>query len=95
MNGAMPNSNAFTVLRTMFDLLQVDVRPSRDLLGRLTGHETEDVSALLAQLRRAGLVQMDRLGLTMAGLAIATRLPETEPVRSAAVVEPVRRCHAA
>jgi hypothetical protein len=82
MQCATPNSDALTVLRLILDLAQVDLRPTTDLLGRLCGHDEAVMGALLAQLRRAGLVQMDRLGLTMGGLAIASRQPETEPVRS-------------
>ena len=81
MNAATPNSDALTVLRMMLDLAQVDMRVDAELLCRLCGHDVAEMNALIAQLRRAGLVQMDRLCLTMGGLAIASQQPETEPVR--------------
>lgn len=81
MNAATPNSDALTVLRMILDLVQVDMRVDAELLCRLCGHDVAALNALIAQLRRAGLVQMDRLCLTMGGLAIASRQPETEPVR--------------
>lgn len=62
----------------MFDLADADVRASLDLLGRLLDLDVDRAKALLASLRRAGLVQRDRLGLTMAGLAVATSAKPTE-----------------
>mgnify|MGYP001394476078 CR=1 FL=1 len=95
MNRATPNSDALGVLRMILDLAQVDMRVDAELLCRLCGHDVSTLSALIAQLRRAGLVQMDRLGLTMGGLAIASQQPEMEPVRQQPEPTAVRRAHAA
>lgn len=79
---------ALELLRTLFDLANADVRPSLDLLERLLDIDATRAKVLLIELRRARLVQRDRLGLTMAGLAVATSVPEVElrpmqaPVRS-------------
>lgn len=73
-----PENPAFTVLRALFDLAEADVRPNEALVGRLLGLEVDRVLALVARLRVMRLVQPDRLGLTMAGLVLATSLPETE-----------------
>jgi len=77
------DSAAVELLRAMFDLADADVRPSLDLLGRLLDLDADRAKSLLAALRRAGLVQRDRLGLTMAGLAIATsaKPAELRPMR--------------
>lgn len=74
-----PDFSALEVLRALFDLAEADLRPSVDLLGRLLDRSDAALIAQIAQLRRAGLVQHERLGLTMAGLAIAASLPVTEP----------------
>jgi hypothetical protein len=79
MSIATPESAALTVLRTLFDLADVDMHATPDLLGRLLALPPRRVAALVAQLRRAGLVQLDHLRLTMAGLVLATAVPETEP----------------
>jgi hypothetical protein len=71
---------ALEALRAIYDLLEADLRPSLDLLAGLLGHEPDDCAAVVTQLRRAGLVQRDRLGPTMVGLAVALGLPPTEPV---------------
>ena len=73
-----PENPSFTVLRALFDLAEADVRPDEVLLGRLLGLEVDRVTALVARLRIMRLVQPERLGLTMAGLVLATSLPETE-----------------
>jgi hypothetical protein len=74
-----PDSAALEVLRALFDLAEEDVHPTLDLLGRLLDLDTRACSALIARLRIAQLLQTDRLCLTMAGLAVATALPITEP----------------
>jgi hypothetical protein len=74
-----PDFAALELLRALFDLAEADLPPSCDLLERLLDLAPSGSSALIAQLRRAKLVQPDRLGLTMAGLAIAASLPVTEP----------------
>jgi hypothetical protein len=76
---ATPNSEALRLLRAIFDLVDADVRPTADLVMRLLGHDDADCRALLAQLRRAKLVQPETLGLTMAGLVVATRLDPFQP----------------
>ncbi|MFO7566464.1 MAG: hypothetical protein R6X02_27725 [Enhygromyxa sp.] len=69
---------ALELLRTLFELADADVRPSLDLLERLLDIDATRAKVLLIELRRAGFVQRDRLGLTMAGLAVATSVPEAE-----------------
>jgi hypothetical protein len=79
------------LLRALFDLADADVRPSLDLLARLLGTDVNHAIALLAGLRRAGLIQTDRLGLTMAGLAIASSIAPIEPAPMAApIAKPIR-----
>lgn len=84
---AKPEFEALTLLRGIFDVVDADVRPTEDLLARLTGHAPARLNALVAQLRGAGLLQRPEgapharadLGLTMAGLVIAARLPPFQP----------------
>ncbi len=78
------DSGALELLRAIFDLAEADVRPTLDLLGRLLDIDANRASSLLAGLRRAGLVQHERLGLTMAGLAVAASVApvEFEPMRA-------------
>jgi hypothetical protein len=79
---------ALELLRTLFELAEADVRPSLDLLERLLDVDATRAKVLLVELRRAGFVQRDRLNLTLAGLAVATSVPEAQlqpmraPVRS-------------
>ncbi len=87
------DSAALEVLRALFDLAEADVRPTLDLLGRLLHLDTRACSAHIATLRMAQLLQLDRLSLTMAGLAVASALPTTEPRPMAAA--PARSLHAA
>lgn len=86
------DSAALELLRVMFDLADADVRPSLDLVGRLLDLDADRAKALLAALRRAGLIQRDRLGLTMAGLAVATSVNATElrPMRMQAPARALR-----
>ena len=91
MRTVTPESAALTVLRAMFDLAEVDMSATPDLLGRLLGLSAPRTSALIAQLRRAGLVQLEHLRLTMAGLVLATAVPETEPLRSTPAAPTERR----
>ena len=79
---------ALELLRAIFDLADADVRPSVELLSRLLDMDEHRVKSLSTGLRRSGLVQHDRLGLTLAGLAVATAVAPTKlrpmqaPVRS-------------
>jgi hypothetical protein len=84
--------SAHKVLRTLFDLADADVRPSLDLLGRLLDIDAIRAKVLVVELRRVGLVQRDRLNLTMAGLAVATSIPEAElePMQAPAPVRLLR-----
>lgn len=77
------------LLRTIFDLAEADVRPTMDLLGRLLDIDVNRAIALLAGLRRTGLVQHQNLGLTMGGLAIAASLAPTQ-LRPMRVTVPTR-----
>ena len=86
------DSAALELLRAILDLADADVRPSLDLLGRLLDLDDERAKALVAALRRAGLMRRDRLGLTMAGLAVAT---SAKPVDLRPMRAPVRALRAA
>lgn len=79
MSSTKPETDALTLLRAIFDLGEADLRVTADLLARLGGHSIDRTKALVAQLRRAKLVQDNALGLTMVGLAAAVALPEFEP----------------
>ena len=86
MSSSKPETDALTLLRAIFDLGEADMKVSIDLLARLGGHSKERAGSLVDQLRRAKLVQLETLGLTMVGLATAVALPEFEPCS-----EPARR----
>jgi len=73
------DSAALLALRALFDLADTDLRASPDLLGRLLGLDPNRCIAAVSRLRAVGLVQRDRLGLTLVGLAVAMALPVTEP----------------
>lgn len=88
MKSVTPETAALTVLRAIFDLSEVDMRASMDLIGRLLGLTPRRTATLIAQLRRAGLVQLEHLGLTMAGLVLATAIPEIEPHQPHEAVAP-------
>lgn len=79
-------SDALVILRALYDLADADVCPTLDLLERLLGVDKGRGFALITQLRAVGLMSPDRLGLTMAGLAVAVALPGTEPRPMFAVV---------
>ena len=65
------DTNAVELLRAIFDLAEVDMRATPDLLARLLDFDPQVVSGLIQSLRRAGMLQHDRLNLTLAGLAVA------------------------
>lgn len=88
MNRAAPRNDALDLLRALFDLADADVHPDPRTLARLTGHDPSRITDLLGWLRTRGLLQADRLGLTMAGLMVAAGLPEFE---LAPMAEPPRR----
>ena len=79
MSTTKPEHDALSLLRAIFDLGDADMKVSVDLLARLTGDSRERTVSLLSQLRRAKLLQLKGLGLTMVGLATAVALPEFEP----------------
>lgn len=81
-----PDTAALKLLRAIFDLAEADVRPSLDLLGRLLDLDQARAKSLVAGLRRTGMVQRERLGLTMAGLAVATSLPAFQPMPMASAL---------
>ncbi len=83
-----PRNDALELLRALFDLADADISADARLLGRLTGHSATHVHDLVRWLRQRGLVQPARLGLTMAGLAAASALPE---FCMAPMAEPPRR----
>ena len=72
-------SNALVVVRGLFDLAEADICPTLDLMNRLWGIEAGPCFALITQLRELGLVQPDRLGLTMRGLTVAVAISPTDP----------------
>jgi hypothetical protein len=78
MNSDAPRNDALDLLRAIFDLADADIQPDPRLLARLTGHDPGHVADLLVWLRLRGLLQLDQLGLTMAGLMVAAGLPEFE-----------------
>lgn len=78
MNANTPDRDGHHLLRTLFELGETGLRPTEDLLMRLQGLRKVRLDAVLRDLRGRGFVQPDRLNLTMAGLLIATRLPESE-----------------
>lgn len=86
---------AVELLRAIFDLADADVRPTPNLLGRLLEIDVDRAKGLIAGLRRTGLVQHERLGLTMAGLAVAASVAPTELRPMQAPVRPVRALWAA
>jgi hypothetical protein len=75
----MLETDALVVLRALFDLVDAGICPTLDLMERLHGIDPRRCFALITHLRQEGLMQEDRLGLTMRGLAMATALPPTEP----------------
>ncbi|MEM9455160.1 MAG: hypothetical protein AAGF11_13345 [Myxococcota bacterium] len=81
-------SDALVILRALYDLADADVCPTLDLFERLLGVDKGRGFALITQLRAAGLMPPDRLGLTMAGLAVAVALPATEPRPMLSAVRP-------
>ena len=73
------STEALEILRTCLDLADVDLRPSAELLSRLLDLDDARLAVLTGQLRAAGLLQKDRYGLTMPGLAVAAAMPAVEP----------------
>lgn len=72
--------DVLAVLRALFELAEVDMPASSALVAALLGFEDAQCSAYIAQLRTRRLIQRDRVGLTMVGLALALALPPIEPV---------------
>lgn len=72
-------TDALGVLRTCFDLADVGLAVSADLLERLLDLDRARLAVLTAHLRQVGLLQPDRYGLTIVGLAIAAASPQSEP----------------
>ncbi|MCA9710435.1 MAG: hypothetical protein KDK70_31635 [Myxococcales bacterium] len=75
----MLENDALLVLRAIYDLTDADICPTLDLIERLFHVGPGPCFALITHLRQEGLMQPDRLGLTMRGLAVATALPPAEP----------------
>lgn len=73
------STEALEILRTCLDLADVDLRPSAELLSGLLDLDDARLAVLTGQLRAAGLLQKDRYGLTMPGLAVAAAMPSVEP----------------
>jgi Mn-dependent DtxR family transcriptional regulator len=86
------DKDAVELLRAIFDLAEVDMRASHDLLGRLLDLDVQYVRGLIQSLRRSGMVQHDRLNLTMAGLAVAIAAApvELQPMAPAQAAAPLR-----
>ena len=87
MTDSRPQTEALTVLRALFDLVDADVEPTLDLLERLLGLGSGEAAAYVALLRGRKLVQAGALRPTFAGLALALNVAETEPVAARARVE--------
>jgi hypothetical protein len=86
------DNDAVLLLRAIFDLAEVDLRSSRDLLARLLDLDPQYVGALVQTLRRAGMIQRERLNLTLAGLAVAVA---AEPIELRPMAAPQRLLHVA
>lgn len=84
MNTRTLNTSVLELTRCLFDLAEADVRPTVDLLGRLTGRDREALNADIAHLRRRGFIQLESLALTFAGLMLALHQPAFEPSPSGA-----------
>lgn len=78
MNTNAPTQDALDLLKTVFELGEVGMRPSEELLMRLRGLRESRLRVLLRELRQRRLLQEERLAVTMAGLMIATALPDPE-----------------
>jgi hypothetical protein len=83
---------ALELLRAIFDLADADVRPTLDLVAGLLDLDVNRAKSLVAGLRRSGLVQHQRLGLTLAGLAVAIAV---DPIELRPMRAPVRAMRAA
>jgi hypothetical protein len=80
MNDCRPQNEALSVLRALFDLVDAGVAPTLDLLERLLALGPGEALAYVTHLRRRKLVQPGVLRPTIAGLAVAMNVPETQPV---------------
>jgi hypothetical protein len=63
------------VLRALFELAQCDRPAHSDVVARLLGLGAAVVDRLFARLALRGLVDAERARLTLAGLAVALRVP--------------------
>ncbi len=80
MTDCRPQDAALGVLRALFDLVDAGVQPTLDLLERLLPLAPGEALAYITHLRRRKLVQPGVLRPTLAGLALAMNVPETQPV---------------
>ena len=69
------NNTSQTVLRALFELAQADQRAHIARVALLAGMSCPQVDAVLLRLEATKLVDATRVRLTMAGLAVAVRLP--------------------
>ena len=88
-------SDAARTLRLMFEQSRADQPLELPVLARRLGLARVQVARQLLVLERLGLVNAERVRLTMAGLVLATRLPACElaarAVRNEATRLPPRR----
>jgi hypothetical protein len=84
----MMNANAQETLLLLFHLSSGGA-PTRSALQAHLGSSTQNLDARLATLRSLGLVQDDRLRLTMSGLVAACGMRAAGTKR---VTKPRRRC---
>jgi hypothetical protein len=63
------------VLRALFELAQCNIGAHAGVVGRALGLRPSDVARVLLVLDARGLARADRARLTLAGLAVAARLP--------------------
>ncbi len=76
----MINRTQLAALQTLFDMARQDRLADLSLLANELGLTCVQADRLLEQLHRAGLVDGDRVRLTMAGLTVAATARHTRRV---------------
>jgi DNA-binding IclR family transcriptional regulator len=77
----MPNQTYRTVLRVLYAMARDDSPADLSVVAEALGLSCVDTDRLLARLEDAGLVDADRVRLTLTGLALAVNLSD-RPARS-------------
>jgi Mn-dependent DtxR family transcriptional regulator len=65
-------------LRALYELAELDVSADAELLARALGLRPALISRVLAELDARGLVDAERVRLTLEGLAAAARVPSLQ-----------------